>query len=147
MYHKTLGTVLQWVTAVSGHIPDQAVIFKNRSQDDNMYVVKVTDGSTMEAGLYEINRTCAEYLKNVNLLQQTPRCSSTFEFLVVQHGECTTMPQVTKYCFTIASSGAYHQVASIRLRRDCIYVCVCLWVCFCVYGETLYEGTVACQID
>ena len=65
MYHTTPGTVLQWVPAVSGHIPDQAVIFANRSQDDIMYVAKVIDGSITEAGLYKTNKVCAEYLEYV----------------------------------------------------------------------------------
>ena len=138
MYHSTSGTVLQWVPAVSGHIPDQAVIFENRSQDDNIFVVKVIDGSAMEAGLYETNKTCAEYMEYVHLLEQTPRCSSTFEFLVAQHGERTTMPQVTKYCLTIACLGAYHQVASIRLLTYYIYVSVFVSVFVCIWRNIIW---------
>ena len=62
MYENTPNTILQWVPAVPGHIPHQAVIYGKSSRDNVMYVVKLVEGSTKTLGLYETNRSCAEYL-------------------------------------------------------------------------------------
>ena len=89
MYKNTSDTILQWVPAVPGHIPDQAVLFENRSPGDGMYVVKVIDGSTTAGGLYETNKPCAEYLEVVSLEGPfNPKCVPTFEFLVLKRGKC-----------------------------------------------------------
>ena len=88
MYKKTPTTKPQLVSAVPGHIPDQAVIFGGRPQNGNMYVVSVTDGSTTEGGLYETNKSCAEYLEFNLFGPNVPKCVSTFQFLVVRQGKC-----------------------------------------------------------
>ena len=84
MHQSTSRTILEWVPAVPGDIPDQAVIFEERSQDDAIYVVNVIDGSEMEGGLYETNKACAEYL---DFSPYLAKCVSTFEFLVLRPSE------------------------------------------------------------
>ena len=85
MFESTPGITLEWVPAVLGNIPDQAVIFEYRSQDDAMYVANVIDGSKTEGGLYETNEACAAYLFYL-IFTKEAKCLPTFEFLVVKHG-------------------------------------------------------------
>ena len=61
MYEDTTDESMHWVTAVPGHIPDQAMIYEWRSRDDIMYVVGVIDGDSTVPGLYETNKSCAQY--------------------------------------------------------------------------------------
>ena len=98
MYANTIYTVLEWVRSVPGHIPEQAVIFENRSPNETMYVVKMTDGSITEGGLYETNKLCAEYLNFIRLGYVEAKCVSTFEFLVYRHCEYLTL--ITINCVT-----------------------------------------------
>ena len=88
MHENTPETTLEWVPAVPGDIPDQAVIFGGQSENDAMYVAKVTDGSTTEGGLYKTNKQCAEYVKHNLFGTNEPKCIPTFEFLVLKQGEC-----------------------------------------------------------
>ena len=88
MYENTPGKILEWVTAVPGQIPDQAVVFEERSENDAMYVVNVIDGSENEGGLYETDKPCAEYLDFNFFRANVPKCMQTFEFLVLREGEC-----------------------------------------------------------
>ena len=89
MHENTPDKILQWVPALLGHVPDQAIVFENRSPGDAMYVVKVIDGSTTEGGLYETNKPCAEYLEVISFAgPYNPKCVPTFEFLVLRRGEC-----------------------------------------------------------
>ena len=83
MYENTPDTVMQWVTAIPGHIPDQAVVYEERSRNDIMYIVAVTYGSSKTPGLYETDKSCAEYWH----YPDGPECFTTFEFLVLKHRE------------------------------------------------------------
>ena len=85
MYESTPVIALEWVPAVTGNIPDQAVVYESRSQDNAMYVVKVIDGSNTEGGLYETNKPCAEYLYFG--IKKEAKCVPSFEFLVLKHGK------------------------------------------------------------
>ena len=84
MYEAVPGRLLHRVTTEPGRIPDQAVIFEKRSEDDAMYVVKVSNGTCTQLGIYETNKPCAEYL-NTPLGER--RCVPTFKFLVLKYGE------------------------------------------------------------
>ena len=90
MYEAVPGRLLHWVATESGRIPDQAVIFEKRSEDDAMYVAKVTEGTFTQLGMYETNKPCAEYL---SAALAEGRCVPTFEFLVLRYGEYVSVLQ------------------------------------------------------
>ena len=61
MYEHTPWTVLEWIAAVPGHIPEQAVMFENHSQGDAMFVANVRLATSRKAGMFISNSQCAEY--------------------------------------------------------------------------------------
>ena len=99
MYENTPNAVFEWMTAVPHHIPDQAVVYDKHSRDETMYVVNVVTGPSKTPGLYTRNRSCAEYLEYVRTTGDLePRCVSSFEFLVLKHGQYTAMLHNTARC-------------------------------------------------
>ena len=75
-------TMLEWVAAAPGHLPDQAVMFENHPNRDTMFVARLlrTDG-IFQVGLFIAGRTCAEYA-----LDSIAWCMEQFAFLVLKHG-------------------------------------------------------------
>ena len=92
MYEHTPGTVLEWIAAVPGHIPEQAVMFENHSQGDAMFVANVRLATSRKAGMFISNSQCAEYHIRK---KQSVGCSPTFDFLVLKRGKYATWRQVT----------------------------------------------------
>ena len=86
MYDRTPTTALEWMRAVPGYIPDQAVMFENINHTDNMFVARVNVGYFV-AGSFVSSGACAEYyLYGTN-------CAATFDILVLKYGE----PPITTY--------------------------------------------------
>ena len=84
MYENKPGTILEWIAAVPGHIPEQAVMFENRSDGEAMFVANVHVRASNKAGSFVSNSTCAEYyIRKFNEVG----CLPTFDFLVLKHGE------------------------------------------------------------
>ena len=84
MYENTPSTVLEWTVSVPGYIPEQAVMFENRSHGDAMFVANVHVRTSTKGGIFVSNSTCAEYyISNDNEIG----CLPTFDFLVLKHGE------------------------------------------------------------
>ena len=108
MYENTPAAELQWVTAVPGHVPDQAVIYEKRSSNDIMYVVAVVDGSSRTPGLYETGKTCAEYEK----YQHGAQCLSTFQYLILKRREYAPSLDTTMVCWRAFHQDACYKVSS-----------------------------------
>ena len=129
MYDETSETKLEWVSAVPGDIPNQSVIYEDRSHGDAMYVVKVIDGSETEGGLYETNKSCAEYVKQILVGQGVPKCVSTFEFLVLKQGRCYATLSYTAYTaiilfqgrYSLSGKTSYHRIVKSRSREIGFY--------------------------
>ena len=94
MYEVMPNRKLQWVRAMPGHIPDQAVIFGNNTHGDAMFVVRVNDGS-ITAGSFVSGKSCAEYLQ----YDTQAKCIPTFDFLVLKRGEPNIITHVTVLVF------------------------------------------------
>ena len=88
MYESTPITVLEWVEGTPGNIPDQSVMFGYHSLNDAMFVARVYDGSATEGGSFVTQQSCAEYLW---YSMDWPRCKTTFDILVLKHGEVTSI--------------------------------------------------------
>ena len=86
MYENTPSTILEWIAAVPGHIPEQAVMFENRRHGDAMFVVNVHVRTPNRGGIFVVNNTCAEYYISTG---NEIGCLPTFDFLVLKHGEFT----------------------------------------------------------
>ena len=83
--------MLEWIAAVPGHIPEQAVMFENRSQGDAMFVANVHLATSNKAGMFISTSNCAEYYIYA---PHTVDCSPTFDFLVLKRGKYATWCQV-----------------------------------------------------
>ena len=105
MYESKPGTILEWIAAVPGHIPEQAVMFENRSDGEAMFVANVHVRASNIAGSFVSSSTCAEYYMPAS---NEVGCLPTFDFLVLKHGESATIcnglcPMITmntKYDFS-----------------------------------------------
>ena len=87
MFNNTPETTLEWISSVPGVIPVQSVIFEQRSDNEAMHVVRAIDNEYVEGGLYETNKSCAEYFQYYPKSSRGPKCVSTFEFLIIKDGE------------------------------------------------------------
>ena len=94
MYERMPNRKLQWVRAVPGYIPDQAVIFEKRSHGDAIFVARVIDGSITAKGSFVSGNSCAEYLQHGT---RQAKCMPTFDFLVLKRGEATINTHVTDW--------------------------------------------------
>ena len=153
MHERMSNTELIWMRAVPGHIPDQAVMFANRSHNDTMFVVRVNGGSFI--GSFVPGGSCAEYYF------KWPRCTTTFDFLVMKYGEqsiatdvtiwhddChlrlldipfTHLPLVPHTCFSeLCQHLNFNQNSAIFHSRKCIWNCrLPKWRPFCPGGDEL----------
>ena len=84
MYENTPSTLLEKTAAVQGYIPEQAVMFENRSHGDAMFVANVHVRRSNKGGIFVSNSTCAEYYISVD---NQIGCSPTFDFLILHYGE------------------------------------------------------------
>ena len=96
MYESTPTTVLEWVETTPGNIPGQSVMFGYHGLDGAMFVAQVHDGSETEGGSFITQQLCAEYLLN---RKKRPRCTTTFDIIVLKHGEETSMSFSTYNCY------------------------------------------------
>ena len=79
MYESSLMTEQEWVAAVPGQIPDQAVMFGNHSDYGAIFVARI-DTVPHNVGSFASKGSCAEYYSG---------CTEQFSFLVLRHGEST----------------------------------------------------------
>ena len=105
VYYKRRGMVLEWVAAVPNHVPNQAVMFENRSNTDAMFVARVSSTWVSVGGSYIPNKSCVEY----KLSSSGVLCTQTFDFLVFKHGK----PSVSQWDSDILIAFSFFGVSSI----------------------------------
>ena len=94
MYESSPMAVLEWAAAVPNYIPDQAVIFETRQNNDAMFVARVLrEDGEFDIGLFTSDTDYAEYALD-NLALRTEK----FDFLVSKHGKSAiTLSVVTEH--------------------------------------------------
>ena len=94
MYESSPMAVLEWAAAVPNYIPDQAVIFETRQNNDAMFVARVLrEDGEFDIGLFTSDTDYAEYALD-NLALRTEK----FDFLVSKHGKSAiTLSVVTAH--------------------------------------------------
>ena len=94
MHERTPNRELDWVRSVPGRVPHQAVLF-DRGNNSAMFVVRVNYGSYNIADSFVSGKKCP---KSLTIFSQSVECAQTFDFLVLKHGELTTITHIIIVC-------------------------------------------------
>ena len=81
MYENSMGTAMEWVAAVPGHVPDQAVTFEDPAQRDPRFVARISS-YPYRLGSFTRNQKCAVYT-----WRNQVGCTKHFAFLILKHGK------------------------------------------------------------